>query len=261
MDQLLMSLSLSVVIPTRNEEDNAHNLVSQLSQVLAGIESEVIFVDDSDDSTPAVIEDSARATALAVRVVRREGAERRGGLSTAVVEGIKAASGQYVLIMDADLQHPTDMIPLLLARAQEADADIVIASRNVPGGSDAGLGSPSRRVISWGAKWMVKVLFFRTLRRVSDPLSGYFIAKRDVLVDASLRPMGFKILLDVLVRADHSLVEELPLKFAPRAGGASKATLGQGRQFLTHVATLFWARWTDSDVRRRRGVIKRQRKA
>jgi len=103
---------------------------------------------------------------------------------------------------------------------------------------------------------MVKVLFFRTLRRVTDPLSGYFVAKRDVLIDASLRPMGFKILLDVLVRADHSRVEELPLRFAPRAGGASKATLGQGRQFLTHVATLFWARWTDSDVRRRRGVIR-----
>jgi dolichol-phosphate mannosyltransferase len=108
---------------------------------------------------------------------------------------------------------------------------------------------------------MVKILFFRTLRRVTDPLSGYFIARRDVLVDASLRPMGFKILLDVLVRADHSRVEELPLRFAPRAGGASKATLGQGKQFLAHVATLFWARWTNSDVRRRRRVIKGQRKA
>jgi dolichol-phosphate mannosyltransferase len=256
MDQLLMALSLSVVIPTRNEEDNAPDLVYQLSRVLAGIECEVIFVDDSDDGTPAAIEASAATAGLAVRVVRREGARRRGGLSTAVVEGIKAATGSYVLIMDADLQHPTEMIPLLLARAQEADADIVIASRNVPGGSDAGLGSPSRRAISWGAKWMVKVLFFRTLRRVTDPLSGYFIARRDVLIDASLRPMGFKILLDVLVRAEHQGVEELPLMFAPRAGGASKATLGQGRQFLTHVATLFWARWTDSSVRRRRGVIR-----
>lgn len=251
-----MPISLSVVIPTRNEKDNAPELVSQLTKVLARIESEVIFVDDSDDGTADAIEESAEQNGLAARVVRREGADRRGGLSTAVVEGIKAATGQYVLIMDADLQHPTEMIPLLLARAQEAHADIVIASRNVRGGSDAGLGSPSRRVISWGAKWMVKVLFFRTLRRVTDPLSGYFIAKRDVLVDASLRPMGFKILLDVLVRADHSQVEELPLRFAARAGGASKATLGQGRQFLTHVATLFWARWTDSDVRRRRGVIK-----
>ena len=256
-----MALSLSVVIPTRNEKDNAPDLVAQLSHVLAGIESEVIFVDDSDDGTPAAIEASAVAEGLDVKVVRREGAARSGGLSTAVVEGIKTATGRYVLIMDADLQHPTEMIPMLLAKALEADADIVIASRNVPGGSDAGLGSPSRRVISWGAKWTVKVLFFRTLRRVTDPLSGYFIARRDVLVDASLRPMGFKILLDVLVRADHSDVEELPLRFAPRAGGASKATVGQGRQFLTHVATLFWARWTDSDVRRRRGVIRKQRKA
>lgn len=251
-----MAPTLSVVIPTRNEEDTAAILVSQLAAVLASIEAEVIFVDDSDDRTQAAIEESARTEGLAVTVVHREGGERRGGLSTAVVTGIKAASGQYVLIMDADLQHPTTMITSLLAKAQEANADIVIASRNVPGGSDAGLGSPSRRVISWGAKWMVKVLFFRTLRRVTDPLSGYFIARRVVLVDASLRPFGFKILLDVLVRADHSRVEELPLRFAPRAGGSSKATLGQGRQFLAHVATLFWARWTDSDVRRRRGIVR-----
>ncbi len=261
MEQLLSAPLLSVVIPTRNEAANAPELVRQLAGVLGGITSEVIFVDDSDDATAQALEETARTTRLAVSVLHREGVERRGGLSTAVVTGIKAATGQYVLIMDADLQHPTAMIPHLVAKAQECGADIVIASRNVPGGSDEGLGSSSRRVISWGAKWMVKVLFFRTLRRVTDPLSGYFIARRDVLVDASLRPMGFKILLDVLVRADHSRVEELPLRFAPRAGGASKATLGQGRQFLAHVATLFWARWTDTDVRRRRGVIKGQRKA
>jgi len=224
--------------------------------VLGGLNSEVIFVDDSDDATVAVLEETAATSGLAVSVLHREGLDRRGGLSTAVVTGIQAATGQYVLIMDADLQHPTAMIPELVEKARESGADIVIASRNVPGGSDAGLDSASRRVISWGAKWVVKVLFFRTLRRVTDPLSGYFIARREVLVDASLRPMGFKILLDVLVRADHSSVEELPLRFAPRAGGASKATVGQGRQFLAHVATLFWARWTDSDVRRRRGVIK-----
>jgi dolichol-phosphate mannosyltransferase len=254
--QLLSSPLLSLVIPTRNEAANAPELVRQLAGVLGGLNSEVIFVDDSDDATVAVLEETAATSGLAVSVLHREGPDRRGGLSTAVVTGIQAATGQYVLIMDADLQHPTAMIPELVEKARESGADIVIASRNVPGGSDDGLSSPSRRVISWGAKWMVKVLFFRTMRRVTDPLSGYFIARREVLVDASLRPMGFKILLDVLVRADHSSVEELPLRFAPRAGGDSKATLAQGRQFLAHVAALFWARWTDSDVRRRRGVIR-----
>jgi dolichol-phosphate mannosyltransferase len=255
-----MAPVLSLVIPTRNEEENAGMLVAQLTEVLGGLDTEVIFVDDSDDGTPTALETAGKRAKLPVTVVHREGADRRGGLSTAVVQGIRSASGEYVLIMDADLQHPTAMIPQLLATAQESGADIVIASRNTAGGSDAGLASPSRRVISWGAKWLVKVLFFRTLRQVTDPLSGYFIARRDVLVDASLRPIGFKILLDVLVRADHSMVDELPLRFAPRAGGASKATLGQGKEFLAHVATLFWARWTDRDVRRRRGVIRRQRR-
>jgi len=256
MEQLLSAPLLSVVIPTRNEAANAGELVRQLAGVLGGITSEVIFVDDSDDATVEALKATAATTGLAVSVVQREGLDRRGGLSTAVVTGIKAATGQYVLIMDADLQHPTSMIPQLIAKAQESGADIVIASRNVPGGSDAGLDGASRRVISWGAKSLVKVLFFRTLRQVTDPLSGYFVARRGVLVDASLRPIGFKILLDVLVRADHSQVDELPLRFASRAGGASKATMAQGSQFLAHVATLFWDRWTDRDLRRRRGVTK-----
>jgi dolichol-phosphate mannosyltransferase len=261
VEKLLTIPILSVVIPTRNEAANAPTLVSQLSEVLSGIACEVIFVDDSDDDTPGVIEATAAERGLTVTVVHREGEAQRGGLSTAVVEGIRTATGLYVLIMDADLQHPTEMIPQLLDEAQETEADIVIASRNVPGGSDAGLESGSRRAISWGAKWLVKVVFFRTLRRVTDPLSGFFIAKREVLVDAALRPMGFKILLDILVRADHSRVEELPLRFAARAGGSSKATLGQGRQFLSHVATLFWDRWTNEDVRRRRGSLRGQRRA
>ncbi len=253
--------TLSIVIPTRNEAANAPTLVSQLSSVLADIKSEVIFVDDSDDDTPSVLERAETSAGLRLKVIHREGDARRGGLSTAVVEGIRAADGQYVLIMDADLQHPTDMIPLLLQRAQDADADIVIASRNVPGGSDAGLAGTGRRAISWGAKSFVKVMFFRTLRPVTDPLSGFFIAKRDILIDASLRPIGFKILLDILVRADHSRVEELPLRFAPRAGGSSKATMGQGKDFLAHVFTLFWDRWTNTEVRRRRGTLRRQRRA
>jgi dolichol-phosphate mannosyltransferase len=252
---------LSIVIPTRNEAATAPVLVSQLSEVLSGIESEVIFVDDSEDDTPEVIEKAGKDGAVHLTVIHREGDSRKGGLSTAVVEGIRAATGEYVLIMDADLQHPTEMIPMLLDTAQNECADIVIASRNVPGGSDAGLASPTRRVISWGAKSFVKVMFFRTLRPVTDPLSGFFIARRDILVDAALRPIGFKILLDILVRADHSQVKELPLRFAPRAGGSSKATIGQGKDFLAHVLTLFWDRWTNTEVRRRRGILRGQRRA
>jgi dolichol-phosphate mannosyltransferase len=229
-------------------------LVSQLAEVLAGIESEVIFVDDSDDETPKTIEAASGDRALVAKVIRRTGPERRGGLSTAVVEGIVSATGKYVLIMDADLQHPTGMIPQLLATAYKADADIVIASRNIPGGSDAGLAGPGRRVVSWGAKGLVKLLFFRTLRGVTDPLSGFFLARREVLAEGALRPIGFKILLDILVRCDHPRVEEVPLPFAPRAAGKSKATIRQGVDFLAHVVTLFWDVRRDGELRKRRGL-------
>ena len=249
-----MTVLLSVVIPTRNEAANASMLVSLLSEVLSSIASEVIFVDDSDDDTARVLNEAASQTGIAAIVIRRGGTDRRGGLSTAVVRGIESATGSYVLIMDADLQHPTQMIPKLLATAYEADADIVIASRNIPGGSDAGLAGPGRRVVSWCAKGLVKVLFFRTLRGVTDPLSGFFLAKREVLAEGALRPIGFKILLDILVRCEHPQVVEVPLQFAPRAAGESKATIKQGVDFLTHVFTLFWDVRRDGDLRKRRGL-------
>jgi dolichol-phosphate mannosyltransferase len=85
----------------------------------------------------------------------------------------------------------------------------------------------------------VKVLFFRTLRSITDPLSGFFLARQALLNETVLRPIGFKILLDVLVRCDWSAVDEIPLRFAPRAAGVSKATLSQGRDFLAHTFTLF----------------------
>jgi dolichol-phosphate mannosyltransferase len=261
VEKLLTPPTLSVVIPTRNEAASAPELVSQLADILSGTSSEVIFVDDSDDNTARVLRESSVARRLTIQLIERRGTERRGGLSTAVVQGIRSAGGRYVLIMDADLQHPTELIPVLLNTAEEGDADLVIASRNVPGGSDEGLDSTSRRMISWGARWLVKLLFFRTLRRVTDPLSGFFVARRDVLIDAALRPIGFKILLDILVRCDLSKVEEVPLPFARRAGGASKATFGQGKDFLAHVLTLFWDRWTDVDLRRRRGILKGQKRA
>ena len=214
--------------------------------------SEVIFVDDSDDDTPGVIAEASKKCALAVSVIHRPAQDRKGGLSSAVLQGMRDASGRYVLIMDADLQHPPSRIPSLLEAAESCDADIVIASRNVPGGSAGGLDGVSRQVVSWAAKWLVKVLFPDRLRGVTDPLSGFFLARRDLALAASLRPIGFKILLDILVRSDHSRIEEVPLRFASRAGGNSKATFGQGKTFLIHVLTLVWDSRFRGEVRRAR---------
>lgn len=231
---------LSVVVPTRNEAATVPLLIGRLSEVLADVAANVIFVDDSDDETPAIIEEHGQASHLDVRVLHRMRKQRRGGLSTAVVAGIRAADGQYVCIMDADLQHPPELIVSLLEKAERNSADIVIASRNVNGGSDAGMDGVTRKAISWGAKWLVKLLFWDRLHRTSDPLSGFFLVRRALVAETVLRPIGFKILLDILIRADSCRVEEIPLQFQKRAGGVSKATFSQGQHFLTHASILVW---------------------
>ncbi len=233
------SYLLSVVIPTRNEHASAPLLISQLAQALPELSYEVVLVDDSDDDTPELAQRLAAECGLNLRVIHREGQARRGGLSTAVIQGVRAAQGEYVCIMDADLQHPIDLIVPLLSRARDAGADIVIASRYLAGGSDAGLSSPMRKRISWASRWLVKILFFDRLGQVSDPLSGFFVARHTLVNETRLRPIGFKILLDILIRSDWTRVEDLPLLFAPRAAGVSKATLSQGRDFLAHTARLF----------------------
>jgi len=243
---------LSVVIPTRNEAATAPLLITRLNEALTGISAQLIFVDDSDDDTPGVVGRSAEASRISIELIHREGAARRGGLSTAAVAGIRAAAGEYVCIMDADLQHPPQLVNSLLKRAEETGADIVIASRYVRGGSDEGLGGPSRKVISRAAKWLAKAAFFERIHSVKDPLSGFFLVRRSVLNKATLRPIGFKILLDILIRSEWTGIQEVPLQFAARAGGASKATMKQGKDYLLHVLSLFWHARFDGPARRLR---------
>ena len=231
---------LSLVIPTRNEAITAPELIAQLASVLAPLSSEVIIVDDSDDDTLSIIGRAAAENNLNVRVIHRGLGRRKGGLSTAVIEGLRAATGRYFLVMDADLQHPTDMIVPLVHRAEQHTADIVIASRYVRGGSDAGLAGPLRKFTSAAARWLVTLLFFDKLRAIHDPLSGFFLARRKILDTASLRPIGFKILLDILIRCHYSQVDEEPLRFDRRGGGSSKANLSQGKDFLVHTIALVW---------------------
>jgi dolichol-phosphate mannosyltransferase len=231
---------LSLIVPARNERSNVRILLGQLSQVLSGVASEVLIVDDSDDGTPEEATRAAGEVGVNLRVIHREGDERRGGLSTAVIAGIEASHGEYLCVMDADLQHPPQLVLTMLDVARQRHADLVMASRYVKGGSDGGLSSPSRRFISLASKWLVSVLFFPRLIRVTDPLTGYFMARRSILKDVVLRPIGFKILLEILVRAKWSRSVDVPMKFERRHAGESKATFKQGITFLRQAFTLFW---------------------
>lgn len=246
---------VSLIIPTRNEEQNLPALFTKLSQVLSSVSYEIILVDDSDDATATIAPALADEHGLNVSVIHRDGEQRAGGLSTAVLAGVAEAWGDFVCIMDADLQHPPELISEMIAATRNSEADIIIASRYVDGGSDAGLSGRSRRMISRASKRLVKTVFPGRLRSVSDPLSGFFLAKRSLLNETALRPIGFKILLDILVRSKWQVAEEVPLQFQRRAGGNSKATLNQGREFLSHVNRLFWELRAGKIQREQREVL------
>lgn len=226
---------LSLIVPTYNERENVRPLVAEIGAAVAGLDWELLFVDDSTDGTDAEVQRVAESEPR-VRLLHRT--RNTGGLAGAVVAGFRAAQGQYLCVLDGDLQHPPAGIRALLAEAERSGADIVIASRYIAGGSPGGLDGGMRRFYSRGLKALARLLFPRRLRGVSDPLGGFFLLRRDLLAGVRLRPIGYKILLEVLVRCPWQRVAETPYRFRPRRHGVTKADFRQGLRFLRHLARL-----------------------
>jgi dolichol-phosphate mannosyltransferase len=124
--------------------------------------------------------------------------------------------------MDGDLQHPPELVPVLLERAESTGSDLVLASRLAAGGSVGGMGA-GRAALSRSLAWGIGRLFPRRLRAVTDPLTGFFVVRRGILRPERLRPDGFKILLEILVRTPDLRVSEVPFHFDTRYAGRSKA--------------------------------------
>jgi dolichol-phosphate mannosyltransferase len=233
-------VEVSVVVPTRNEADAVGELVRRIHAALAAREHEVVFVDDSDDdATPRRLADIARADGR-VRAEHRNRAE--GGLGGAVAHGLALARGRLLAVMDADLQHPPEALPPLLA-ALDAGADVAVGSRFVPGGDGGGL-PPGRRLASAVARALARAAVPRT-RPVRDVTSGLFALRREVAADLDLGGAGWKVLLEVLARGRYRTVAEVPIAFAPRAGGRSKFGWRPARDYLGQLIRLA------ADARRR----------
>lgn len=227
-------MRVSVVVPTFNEQGNVPELIARLDAALAGVSAEIVFVDDSTDATVAAVHAAASAARLPVSVWHREAPD--GGLSGAVVAGMARSRGDWVVVMDGDLQHPPERVPALLAAAG-AGADVIVASRYCLGGSSGGLATPGRAAVSRGATALARMLLPGRLRWCTDPMSGFFAVRRSAVDLSALRPRGFKILLEILGR--HRLrVAEIPLVFEERASGVSKADARQGLQYLGQLARL-----------------------
>ncbi|MCC5476561.1 glycosyltransferase [Streptomyces sp. NPDC059680] len=229
--------AVTIVVPTFNESANVRRLLHQITEsVPARLPCEVLFVDDSTDDTPEVVREAARDCPFPVAVLHRE--EPVGGLGGAVVEGLRAATSEWIVVMDGDCQHPPSLVPELVATGERANAGLVVASRYVEGGSRAGLAGGYRVAVSRGATWLAKALFPRRLHGISDPMSGFFAVRRSAVTADVLKPLGYKILLELAVRSRPRQVAEVPFVFRDRFAGESKSTAREGFRFLRHLAGL-----------------------
>ena len=213
------SPTVSIVVPTFDESQNLPRLVELLDKALSSTPWEVVFVDDnSPDGTWRVAKQLAQADPR-VRCLRRVG---RRGLAGACIEGALSSAASIVAVMDADLQHDETILPKMIAKLQADEADIVIGSRAVEGGS-ASAGFTARR--AFASRLATRLAGLLIGRQVSDPMSGFFALKREVFETAAPRliPTGFKILLDLLASTDGKVrVAEVPFHFRTREQGLSK---------------------------------------
>ena len=221
---------VSVVVPTYNEAQNVRPLYERLSKALARYSYEVVFVDDdSPDGTADVVRQISSIDPR-VRLIVRKGVR---GLGTAIIDGIRASKGEYVVVIDADLQHPPEVIPAMISAAESSGADVVVASRYMKGGGVEGW-SPIRRLISWGATLIAKLLVPES-RRTSDPMSGFFLIRRSSVRIDDVNPRGYKALLEVLYRNPAAKVVDVPYVFGRRLAGESKLGLTTIVDYLWHV--------------------------
>lgn len=216
----------TVILPTYNEANNLPGLVKRIW--LATLHVEIIVVDDASEDGTA---DVARklAASYPVRVIERHD-ER--GLSTAILRGIKEAQTEVCVVMDADLSHPPESIPLLI-RAVREGADVAVGSRYVAGG-DIDRWPFFRRVASKAGTWLA-----RPITPVRDPMAGFFCLKKSLLAGVPLKPRGFKILLEILARTRTKSVIEIPIRFEDRSYGESKFSATQRQEFLKQVWALY----------------------
>lgn len=236
-----MRPDLTMVVPTYNERDR---LGALLEQVFAACEQHrlrvtVVVVDDnSSDGTGDLADEWARHAR--VTVIHREG---KLGLGSAVLEGIAIADSDIVGVMDADLSHPPDLIPRLYDAVVAGDLDMVVASRYVRHGGTRSW-TADRFVLSHLGCWLA-----RPLTPVRDAMSGFFLLRRDHAIGFRTSTKGFKIGLELLVRARLRRVAELGYVFVGRDAGESKMSIGEGLRFLRQLAQLYAYTWSADAAR------------
>ena len=223
---------LSIIVPALNEAANIPELLRRLRDSLPGLNYEILLVDDnSTDETEAVCQGLKGEHPLRL-IVRKH---PKNGLSGAVLDGIALARGSTLLVMDADLQHPPEQAPRLLAELDRG-ADFVLGSRYLPGGTTGDKWTPYRRLNSWVATFLARPFSGRT----TDPMSGFFALRRQTFLRGErLTPLGYKVGLELMCKCRVRAIREVPIDFATRLHGESKLNLRQQFRYLEHLSRLY----------------------
>ncbi len=225
-----------MVVPTYNERERIAELADALFAACAAaqVRLELVIVDDnSPDGTGEVADRLAEQQC--VRVIHRPG---KLGLGTAVAEGFRAASADVVGVMDADFSHPPALVPHLLSMFRRTGAEIVVASRYVPGGSTPNW-PLQRRLLSRAA-----CLLARPLSPIRDAASGFFLIQHEIARSTLIKARGFKICLELIVRSGAARLVEVPYRFEDREQGESKMSLREAAGYLVQLRDLYWLRAT-----------------
>ena len=234
--ELTHPIRFSLVLPTYNERENIESVVKRLTRILDRAlpnDYELIVVDDDSPDRTWELAQSLKSQYPQLQVMRRQ---QERGLSTAVIRGWQAARGQVLGVIDADLQHPPEVLLQLLEQVDRG-ADLAVASRHADGGG-VSTWSATRRFLSRGAQTLGLVLLPQVLSRVTDPMSGYFLVRRSAIADVRLNPLGYKILIEVLGRGQVDRIAEVGYVFQEREVGESKVTWRQYQEYLHHLLRL-----------------------
>jgi len=222
---------LTMIVPTYNERDRLAELVRALFDAARGadLELELVVVDDnSPDGTGRVADELAKLHRM--QVIHRAG---KLGLGTAVVAGFAAASSEIVGVMDADFSHPPALVPKMLSVFRATGADVLVASRYIPGGSTPNW-PLKRRVLS-----RIGCLLARGLSPIRDAASGFFLIRRSIAQSVTIKAGGFKICLELIVRGAPRRLVEVPYRFDDREQGESKMSLREAAGYLVQLKDLY----------------------
>ncbi len=226
---------LSIIIPTYNESENILNLLESIRSRVS-LSTEVIVVDDnSPDGTADLVEQYARSIdgkEMSVKIVKRDSKQ---GLISAVIHGLRYAEGKNIVVMDADLSHPSDLIPVMADELINDRYDIVVASRYVDGGATVNWGI-RRKIISRVANLLARLMLGIDIK---DAVSGFFACKRHVLDGIEFDTRGYKMLLEILVKARGARVKEIPYIFVNRSKGKSKLDSRVALEYLRSLWILY----------------------